>query len=84
MWDVFRDDIGLDGNVELALVNMDLDDPMLEPVSFDNELREGSSSISLDAEKDLGLGIEEEGEEEDGGDNSENDGYFTIDKMEFY
>jgi hypothetical protein len=28
MWDVFPDDMGLDNNVELALANMNLNDPV--------------------------------------------------------
>eukprot|EP00253_Pinus_taeda_P027241 PITA_27241 len=36
MWDVFPDDMGLDNSVELALANMDLNDPVLEPVRFDD------------------------------------------------
>jgi hypothetical protein len=31
MWDVFLDDMGLDNNVELALANLDLNEPVLEP-----------------------------------------------------
>jgi hypothetical protein len=30
MWDVFPDDMGLDNSVELALANLDLNEPMLE------------------------------------------------------
>jgi hypothetical protein len=30
MWDVFPDDMGFDSSVELALANMDLNDPVLE------------------------------------------------------
>eukprot|EP00253_Pinus_taeda_P010118 PITA_10118 len=36
MWDIFPDDMGLDTTVELALANMDLNDPVLEPVRFDD------------------------------------------------
>ena len=46
MWDVFPDDImGLDNNMELALANMYLNDPVLEPATFDDE----SSSMLVDA-----------------------------------
>jgi hypothetical protein len=38
MWDVFPDDMGLDNNVELALANMDLIDPMLEPITFEDDI----------------------------------------------
>ena len=62
MWDVFPDDMGLDDSVELALANMDLNDPVLEPMTFDDESLEGSSSTPTNAAGagDLGLGIEEE------------------------
>eukprot|EP00253_Pinus_taeda_P035917 PITA_35917 len=44
MWDVFPDDMGLDSSVELALANMDLNDPVLEPIRFDDgDILEGSS-----------------------------------------
>jgi len=48
MRDVFLDDISLDDNVDLALANMDLNDPVLDPVTFDEPL-EGSSSTPADA-----------------------------------
>ena len=71
MWDVFPDDMGLDGNVELALANMDLNDPVLEPVSFDDELLEASSSTpTTNGAADLGSGIEEG---DDGGESSGSD-----------
>lgn len=51
MWDVFPDDMGLDNSVELALANMDLNDPVLEPVRFDDsDILEGSSSTPVDTE----------------------------------
>jgi hypothetical protein len=34
MWDVFHHDMGLDNSVELALVNLDLNEPVLEMVIF--------------------------------------------------
>ena len=36
MWDVFPNDMGLDSTTKLALANVDLNDPMLEPVTFDD------------------------------------------------
>jgi hypothetical protein len=58
MWDVFLDDMGLDNNVELALVNLDLNESVLELVTFDDgDPLEGSSStpqIALDIEEDGG------------------------------
>lgn len=61
-WNVFPDDMGLDDSVELALANMDLNDLVLEPVTFDDESEylEGSSSTATNVVADLGLGIEEE------------------------
>jgi hypothetical protein len=67
MWDVFPDDMGLDGNIELALANMDLNEPVLESVTFDEDNEEPldeSSTTPAGGEAELGLGIEEE---EDGG-----------------
>jgi hypothetical protein len=49
MWDVFLDDMGLDNSVELALTNLDLNEPVVEPVTFDDgDPLEGSSSTSTD------------------------------------
>jgi hypothetical protein len=82
MWDVFPDDMGLDDSVELALANMDLNDPVLEPVTFDDESLEGSSSTPTNAVADLGLGIEEEdGVESDG---SGSDGDYDMEEDLFY
>jgi hypothetical protein len=65
MWDVFPDDMGLDNSVELALVKLYLNKPMLELVSFDDgDPLEGSFSTPVDA--DLGLDIEEDGGERSG------------------
>ncbi|KAH9294427.1 hypothetical protein KI387_040363, partial [Taxus chinensis] len=56
MWDAFPDDTCLDNTVELALANLDLNEPVLEPVTFDDgDPLEGSSSTPADAE--LGLDI---------------------------
>lgn len=79
MWDVFPDDMGLDDSIELALANMDLNDPVLEPVTFDDETQrlEGSSSTAADP----GLGIEEEdGVQSDG---SGSDGDYDIEDMDY-
>ena len=64
MLDVFLDDMGLDNSVELALANMDLNDPVLEPVRFDD--LEGSSSTPADAEVTMDTGEEEDAEESSG------------------
>eukprot|EP00253_Pinus_taeda_P002694 PITA_02694 len=67
MWDVFPDDMGLDNSVEVALANMDLNDPMLEPVRFDDgDTVEGSSSTLADAEATLDTGEEDAAEESSG------------------
>lgn len=51
MWDVFPDDMGLDNNVELALANLDLNAPVLEPITFDDaDTVEASSSTPANAE----------------------------------
>ena len=45
MWDVFSDDKGLNNSVELALANLDLNELVLDPVTFDDgDPLEGSSS----------------------------------------
>ena len=50
MWDVFPDDMGLDNSDELALANLDLNELVLEPVTFDDgDTVEGSSSTPTDA-----------------------------------
>ena len=72
MWGVFPDDMGLDNSVELALANLDLNDPVLEPVTFDDDdPLEGSSSTAANAQ--IALDIEEEEEEEDGEESSGED-----------
>jgi hypothetical protein len=69
MWDVFPDDMGLDNNVELALANLDLNDPVLEPITFDDgDPLEGSSSIAADAQIAVDIEEEEDGEESNGED----------------
>jgi hypothetical protein len=56
MWDVFPDDMGLDDTVELALANMDLNDPVLESVTFEDDIPlEGSSSTATDPVPQIGL-----------------------------
>ena len=83
MWDVFPDDMGLDDSIELALANMDLNDPVLEPVTFDDETQhlEGSSSTPTNATPDLGLGIEDEDGVESNGSGS--DGDYDIEDMDY-
>eukprot|EP00253_Pinus_taeda_P020515 PITA_20515 len=72
MWDFFLDDMGLENSVELALVNMDLNDPVLEPVRFDDkDILEGSSSTPVDAEVTMDIG--EEHVEESSGDHDDED-----------
>ena len=71
MWDVFLDDMGLNNSVELALVNLDLNELVLESVTFDDgDPLEGSSSTSTNARIALDIGEEEE---EDGGESSGSD-----------
>jgi hypothetical protein len=71
----------LDSNVELALANMDLNEPMLEPVTFDddNPLEESSSTAA-----DVQTGLDIEKELEDGGESSGGDADFDDDDMENY
>ena len=41
MWDLFLDDMGLENNVELALANLDLNELVLELVTFDDDDTQG-------------------------------------------
>jgi hypothetical protein len=67
MWDVFPNDMGLDSSVELALANLDLNESVLETVTFDDgDPLEGSSSTSTDAQ--IALDKEEDGGESSGSD----------------
>ena len=69
MWDVFPNDMGLDSSVELALANMDLNDPVLEMVTFDDgDSLEGSSSTPTDVDPRMDREIEEGNEEKSNGD----------------
>lgn len=78
MWDVFPDDMCLNSGVELALANLDLNEPVLEPVTFDDgDHLEGSSSTPTDIEIRLDI-------EEDVGENNGNDVDFDDDDMEGY
>ena len=62
MWYVFPDDMGLDNSTKLAIANLDLNDPVLEPVTFDDiDPLEGSSSTPTDIDPQM---VEEEEEEE--------------------
>jgi hypothetical protein len=80
MWGVFLDDMGLDGNIELALANMDLNEPVLEQVTFDEdneELLDESSTTPIGGATKLGLGIEEE---EDGGHDNGSDADYDMEE----
>jgi hypothetical protein len=56
MWDVFPGDMGVDNNGELALANKDLNDPVLEPITFEDDIPlEGSSSTAADPVPQIGL-----------------------------
>ena len=66
MWDVFYEDMGLNNIVEVALANMDINDPMLEPITFDDsDPLEGSSSTLVDANPEMGREAEEKDDEEE-------------------
>ena len=61
MWDFFPDDMGLVSTTELALANLDLNDPVLEPVTFvDSDPLEGSSSTPTDIDPQMSGEQEEE------------------------
>lgn len=59
--------MGLDNNVELALANLDINEPVLEPVTLDDgDTLEGSSSTLANAK--FTLDTKEEDVEESNGD----------------
>jgi hypothetical protein len=69
MWDVFLDDMDLNNSVELALANLDLNELVLESVTFDDgDPLEGSFSTSTNARIALDIGEEEDGGESSGSD----------------
>jgi len=73
MWDDFPYDMGLDNSVELALANLDLNDLVLEPVTFDDgDIVEGSSYTPIDAKMTLDT-REEDTIEESNGDHDDED-----------
>ena len=83
MWDMFPDDMALDGNVDLALTNMDLNNPVLEPVIFYDEPLEGSSSTPAYVNIELDI-VDDEEEEEDGRNKRVNNDDFDDANMEDY
>jgi hypothetical protein len=82
MWDVFPDDMGLDDSVALVLANMDLNDLVLEPVTFEDDIPlEGSSSTKADPVPQNGLDDHVE-QSQIGGESSGDDVDFDNDDME--
>lgn len=76
--------MGLDNTVELALANMDLNDPVLEPVTFDDEPNEGSSTTPEDVAGAANLGLGTKDEEDDGEESSDNnDGDFDMELEDY-
>ena len=74
MWVVLLDDMGLDSSVELALSNLDLNEPVIKPITFDDgNPPEGWSSIPADAR--IGLDIEEEDRGESNGSDTDFDDF---------
>ena len=79
MWDVFSYDKGLNNSVELALANLDLNELVLDPITFDDgDPLEGSFSISTNARIALDIA------EEDGGESSGSDANLDDYDMEDY
>ena len=56
---------------------MDLNEQVLEPIIFDDEPLEGSSSIPTDGATNLGLGTKEE---EDGGEGNGSDADYEMEE----
>eukprot|EP00253_Pinus_taeda_P035820 PITA_35820 len=83
MCDVFPGHMGLDNSVELALTNMDLNDPMLDLDRFDDgDIVEGSSSTPADAETTLDTGEEDAAEESSSDHDDENNNVDFDDEYE--
>ena len=79
---MFPDDMCLENNVELELSNMDLNDPVLEPITFENDIPlEGSSSTTTDRVLQIGLDDHVE-EPEVWGESNGDDTDFDDDDME--
>lgn len=73
MWDVFPNDMITDNSVELALANMDLNDPVLDPVRFDDDdTIEGSSTTPTNAEATFDI-REEDAAKESNSDHDDED-----------
>ena len=67
IWDVFPNDMGLCIIVDLELANFDLNEAVLEPVTFDDgDTVEGSSSTPADAEMTLDTKEEDAAKESSG------------------
>jgi hypothetical protein len=82
MWDVFPNDMGLDDSVALALANMDLNDRVLEPVTFEDDIPlEGLSSTAADLVPQIGLDDHVE-QPKIGGESNGDDVDFDDDDME--
>jgi hypothetical protein len=78
MWDVFPDDMDLNSSVELALANLNLNELVLEPVTFDDgdKLRgHPPKSTSMNARIALDIGEEEDDGGESSGSNVNLDDY---------
>lgn len=61
MWHAFPNNMGFYNSIELALANLDLNEPTLQLVAFnDGDCLKGSSSTPLDAS----IGQDLEGEED--------------------
>ena len=72
MYDVFPDDMGFNSSTELALDNLDLNDPVLESVTFDDsDPLEGSSSTPANIDPQMVEEEEEDDEEERGEESSD-------------
>lgn len=79
-WDVFPDDMGLDNSVELAIINLNLNEPMLDPITFgDGDTVEGSSSTPTNVEMTLDTEERDATEESSGDHDDDNDTDFDDD-----
>jgi hypothetical protein len=83
MWDVFPGDMGLDNSVQLELSNLDLNELVLDSITFDGGYPlEGSSSTSTDAQMTLDIKEEEEERGESSGSDVDLDDYDMEDYLQ--
>jgi hypothetical protein len=76
MWNVFPNDMGMDNAFDLALANLDLKEPVLEPITFyHGDPLDESLSTPIDANLVQDMEKKDEGEESGNGNISGGDDF---------